>query len=372
VIDTALVAQNYSTANAVPVTCNSALGSQTVPATVSAPTQAGTGRNLTMRFAPGAGTVPLLRTRSNIVFTLAVPVNGTALSAAVVPGTGTANARSSASATITNGKAVLTIAGPIVGGTTAATPYTPPAMDVVIKAGTTPNVDVQTKLEQYRETDVVSGVGQVPLTRTCTGGNPAAGQPNPVLTRTRIIDTTPPTVTLAGPAANSVVAVNAPVPATFSCADETALASCVGSTANGVSLNTSTPGVKSLTVTATDQAGNIGQKFVSLRVVAVAFTLRFEQGQVGVLDGTAAYYGTDRVGLARFATTAVAYYLSVVGSPAEPYAVPANTGPVTVTAVYSPAEAQVIASTAAMVGLTPEQFQRFSVNIAFYIYSVNS
>jgi hypothetical protein len=311
-------------------------------------------------------------TRSNIVFTLKAPVNGTAISAAVVPNTGTANARASASATVTGGKAVLTIAGPVAGGTTGATAYTPPAVDVVITAGTTPNVDVRTQLSQYQETDIVSGVGQVPLTRTCTAGNEGAGQANPVLTRTHIIDTTPPTVTITGPAANQAVAVGATVRAAFSCGDETALATCVGSTANGGAISTSTPGVKTLVVTATDQAGNTAQRLVSLRVVTVALTLRFTSSEVPGLDATAAYFGTDRVGLAKLATLSVLYYLAIQGPPDQPYAPPTNSGTVTVTATYTVADAQSIAATAASVGLTPEQFQRFSVNVAFYIYAVNS
>jgi hypothetical protein len=332
----------------------------------------GTGRNLTLRFAPGAGSVPALRTRSNIVFTMAAPANGTAISAAVVPNTGTANARTSASATVTGGKAILTIAGPIAGGTTGATAYTPPAMDVVITAGTTPNVDVRTRLEQYRETDVVSGVGQVPVTRTCTAGNEAAGQPNPVLTRTHIIDTTPPTVTITGPAANQAVAVGAAVPAAFSCADAIQLASCVGTTPNGSAINTSTPGVKTLVVTATDQAGNTAQRLVSLRVVNVVLPIRFESSQLALVDGAAAYFNTDRVGLARLATLTVLYYIAVQGPPDTPYTPPANTGSVTINVTYTVAEAQAIAATAAAVGLTPEQFQRFSVNIALYVYAVRN
>jgi hypothetical protein len=372
IVDTALVAQTYNAANQVPAVCSGVLSAQTIPVTVAAPTQVGTGRSLTMRFTPGAGSVPALRTRSNIVFTLAAPVNGTAVTASVVPNSGTANARASASATVTGGKAVLTIAGPIAGGTTAATAYTPPAMDVVITAGTTPNVDAQTQLAAYQETDIVSGVGQVPMTRSCTAGNPGGGQANPVLTRTRIIDTTPPTVTITGPAANQAVAVGAAVPAAFSCTDAIALATCVGSTPNGSAINTSTPGVKTLTVTATDQAGNIAQRLVSLRVVTVALPLRFESSQLPGVDGAAAYFGTDRVGLAKLATLTVLYYLAVQGPPETPYVPPANTGAVTISVVYTVAEAQAVASAAASVGMTAEQFQRFSVIVALYVYAVNS
>jgi hypothetical protein len=314
----------------------------------------------------------MLKTRSNIVFTMSAPVNGTAISAAVVPNTGTANARPSASATVTGGKAILTIAGPIAGGTTGATAYTPPAMDVVITAGSTPNVDVRTQLSQYRETDIVSGAGQVPVTRTCTGGNPASGQANPVLTRTHIIDTTPPTVTITGPAANQAVAVGASVPAAFSCSDAIALATCVGSTANGSAINTSTPGVKTLSVTATDQAGNIAQRLVSLRVVTTTLPLRFESSQLPLYDAAAAYFGTDRVGLARLSVITILQVVAQQGPPDPPWAIPTNNGAVTINVGYTVAAAQTVASTAASVGMTAEQLQRFAVNVSLYLYTVSS
>ncbi len=367
VVNPALVAQTYNTANAVPVTCSPQLpgGSQTVPATVSAPQQVGTGRDLTMRLTPGAGSVPALMTRSNVQFTLAVPVNGTAMSASVVPNTGTANARSSASATVTGGKAILTVAGPIAGGTTAATAYTPPAIDVVIRASTTPDVDVQTRLEQYRETDVVSGVGQVPLTRTCTGGN--SGAANPVLTRTRIIDTTPPTVSIAGPVSGSVVGVGSTVKAQFTCGDTTSLAACSGSTANGANIATSTPGVKTLTVTAVDGAGNYAQKFVSFRVVTVAFTTHFENDVLPLLDATAASYGTDRAGMLVIGTYVGITYLApnpdLIGIVPPP-----DTGPTAVTAVYQPLDAQKLESAALRLGITGAQLQKIGTALVMYFY----
>ena len=372
VVETALVVQNYNAANAVPVTCNPQLpqGIQTVPITVSAPLQVGTGRNLTFRFAPRAGSVPPLRTRTNIVYTLAVPVHGTAISATIVPNSGTANARSSASATVTGGKAVLTIAGPIAGGTTAATAYTPPAVDVVITAATTPNVDVQTKLAPYQQTDTVSGIGQVPITVTCTGGNTGAGQPNPVLTNTAIIDTTPPTISLTAPLNGALFGVNADVPAQFTCADETSIPTCTGTTAAGANLDTSTPGIKTLLVTAVDAAGNQAQKLVSVRVVVTSFTTRFENDQLPLLDAVAAFYGTDRTGVARLGAQLLGYVFSVRGLPENPLAIPPNTGPVAVAPVYSPADAQKVASTANAVGLTGGEFQKFGANVLMYYYSI--
>ncbi len=373
VVDPALAAQSYNAGNAIPVTCNPnpPLGNPPLPATVYAPIQVGTGRSLTMRFAPGEASVPALMTRTNVIFTLAIPANGTAISASLVQGTGTANARSAASVTVTAGKAELNIAGPIDGGTTAATTYTPPAVDVVIRAGTTPNVDVQTQLSQYTETDALTGVGQVPLTRTCNGGNPSGGQPNPVLTRTTVIDTTPPTIALVGPINGGLFGLNAAVPAQFACADETSLAACAATTANGASLDTRTPGVKTLIVIAVDAAGNVAQKLVSVRIVTVAFTTRFQRDELPLLDRAAAYYGTDRTGVARLGAQLLQYLLAIAGPPAQPFTPPANTGPVAVTPVYPAADAQRLASSADQVGLTGDQFQRLGTSLVIYLYAIS-
>ncbi|MCU1353648.1 MAG: Hyalin, partial [Acidimicrobiales bacterium] len=56
----------------------------------------------------------------------------------------------------------------------------------------------------------------------------------------------------------------------YSCADEaggSGLASCVGTIANGGSLNTSTVGAKSFTITAKDNAGNTTTKTVHYNVI---------------------------------------------------------------------------------------------------------
>jgi Bacterial Ig domain len=71
-------------------------------------------------------------------------------------------------------------------------------------------------------------------------------------------DTTPPTVDLRSPADGAVVGLGATVVVDFSCDDEggSGLESCDGTVDNGERLDTSTPGPKSVTVTARDGAGN--------------------------------------------------------------------------------------------------------------------
>ena len=61
-----------------------------------------------------------------------------------------------------------------------------------------------------------------------------------------------------------------PVPLTFSCADEaggSGMASCVGSSPSGGNLPTGTAGMQVLTITATDNVGNVTVKTVNYRVL---------------------------------------------------------------------------------------------------------
>jgi hypothetical protein len=69
-------------------------------------------------------------------------------------------------------------------------------------------------------------------------------------------DTTPPTVTIVSPAEGATYVQGQPVAVAFSCTDDTQVADCVGSTANGGSLDTAAIGPGTFTVTAHDTAGN--------------------------------------------------------------------------------------------------------------------
>lgn len=72
------------------------------------------------------------------------------------------------------------------------------------------------------------------------------------------IDKTAPSITILSPADGSVHLLNAPVAASYGCADAlSGIAACSGSVANGAALDTATVGVKSLLVNASDVAGNV-------------------------------------------------------------------------------------------------------------------
>jgi hypothetical protein len=69
-------------------------------------------------------------------------------------------------------------------------------------------------------------------------------------------DTTPPTITIASPIEGAQYTVGQAATASYSCADDVAVLSCVGNVANGAALDTATAGQRTLTVTAIDTSNN--------------------------------------------------------------------------------------------------------------------
>jgi hypothetical protein len=78
-----------------------------------------------------------------------------------------------------------------------------------------------------------------------------------------------PTISIASPVDGADFVTGQVVTADFACADETGgsgIASCVGSVAQGASIDTATAGVKTFTVDAADNAGNTTQRSVTYTV----------------------------------------------------------------------------------------------------------
>jgi 6-phosphogluconolactonase len=83
-------------------------------------------------------------------------------------------------------------------------------------------------------------------------------------------DNTAPSVSIASPADGASFAQGESVAADYACSDDTALASCTGTVADGAPLVTATAGDFAFTVTAVDRAGNIASRTVRYRVTAAA------------------------------------------------------------------------------------------------------
>jgi hypothetical protein len=136
-------------------------------------------------------------------------------------------------------------------------------------------------------------------------GTDIKGNQEAVRSQTFIVDQTAPTVAIATPAVGAVYTQGRPVPAAFSCADEggAGVASCVGSTANGANLDTSTPGTFTLTVTARDAAGNETVATRSFTVIPAVNTNGNVGGSVNatlsLTLGGAATFGAFTPGIAK-------------------------------------------------------------------------
>jgi hypothetical protein len=371
VVGTALVT---SAVTALPIDCGTLqpLAPKSIPVSVSAPAQVGTGRTLKFHVALGSQSVAALTTATNLRYVFNPIQNGTVTSAAIESGTGTANARTGATVTNTSGTVTLTLPGPITGGTTAATAFTPPVFDVTITAGTTVGATIVTTFQRFEEHTAVTLATQ---DLNCAAGNAGQSQPNPNLTSTTIIDTTPPTALISKPGNGDVILSGTAVTAGFLCADDHSLASCTGTAANGAVVSTATTGIKTFTVHATDAAGNVAQKLVSYTVVpaTVTFTADFPAADAANLDAVAAYFGTTRANLPGYGVAILAYIDSVNPTAAQPVVPPpANTGPLALPTTYPYATAAAVTTLAGKYGMDGNQLHVFAVEILAYVYAVRT
>jgi hypothetical protein len=134
-------------------------------------------------------------------------------------------------------------------GNPAVTPATP---NLTMAAGATPTVN---------ETVTVppgTPPGNYPVTLTAADGatNPVLRSNTATLT---VVDKTAPTISIGSPTDGEVLTVGQKVAASYSCADEaggSGLATCAGPVPSGAFIDTSSPGSKTFTVSATDKAGN--------------------------------------------------------------------------------------------------------------------
>ncbi|HWK28628.1 MAG TPA: M14 family zinc carboxypeptidase [Solirubrobacter sp.] len=145
-----------------------------------------------------------------------------------------------------------------------------------------------------------------------------------------VIDTAAPTVTITTPADGASFLQGDVVHAEYTCADDDAVASCAGSVAAGSALDTAEPGVKSLTVTARDAAGN---ETVVTREYTVNPAVRADGNVGGTVSGTLSLvlgaspsFGTFTPGIAQtYTASTTANVISTAGdatlSVADPSAV---------------------------------------------------
>jgi hypothetical protein len=131
------------------------------------------------------------------------------------------------------------------------------------------------------------------------------GNTSAVQSKSYVIDMVKPTVTFTNPALDGAVFTQGrPVALTATCADENSgVASCTGSPALGTSLDTSTVGTFTYSVTAKDNAGNENTVTRSYTVIQATNVDGGINGSVGatlaVTLGTPATFGTFLPGVSR-------------------------------------------------------------------------
>jgi len=81
-----------------------------------------------------------------------------------------------------------------------------------------------------------------------------------------VADTHGPTITITSPTNGALYPLNASVTASYSCADSSGVAACVGSVPNGTNINTTQSGTFTFTVNATDTQGNTSTQSVTYKV----------------------------------------------------------------------------------------------------------
>lgn len=157
------------------------------------------------------------------------------------------------------------------------------------------------------------------------------GNQSAVQSKSFLLDQTAPTVTVNIPE-GAVYTQGRPVPLTFSCADDqggSGIASCVGSTPSGSNLPTGTAGMQVLTITATDNVGNVFVKTVNYRVLDAVNTNGNVGGNVpatlSLTMGTPASFGALTAGIAKdYTAQTTANVISTAGDAALSVADPSS------------------------------------------------
>lgn len=378
VIDPTPVPQHYqgSSADTVGIVCdNTVLTPTALPIAVAAPTQVAAGAMFDVREAIGAQSVPALINYTSLKYTFAPPAGATAVSAQIVSGTGSSNAVTGASVAIVAGRAVLNIPGPITGGTTTATAFTPPAILVTMSATGAPTTNATGKFEQFTFVRAGMNVGPLPLPLPIPPVNQTvncpASNPTPSLTATRILDVTPPTVVLAAPVNGSVLSVGAAVTVNFACGDIIGVATCTATQPNGAKLATNSAGIKTFIVRATDAAGNEAQAFASYTInpTTVMYTARVDNALYAQMQRAANRYGIP-VSMVPQTGVALITYIRSVDPSANPTPItppPANNGPIAVPTTYPYSAKAGIDAVAAFYSLDGHQLHYFGAQLLAYL-----
>jgi hypothetical protein len=202
----------------------------------------------------------------NLSYKIPVPANSTFVSASLAGGF---NYGGSATATLqgsaTTGFVRYSVPGPIPAGQN----FQLPALTLTLAAGSSLGATIQPRLggtstsdPGFTTTAVVTSPISADVTTECY---PAA--PNPAWSTTTIVppDTSGPSIALTTPADGGQYPLGQTIPASYTCNDGpfgSGVATCAGDVAAGAPIETSTLGLHTFTVNATDNLGNVSEPVV--------------------------------------------------------------------------------------------------------------
>jgi hypothetical protein len=142
----------------------------------------------------------------------------------------------------------LTAASALPGNPTV----TPSALTLTIASGAAPSVTARVIVPAG------TAPGTYPVTLTAADGSPAVTRSNTATVT--VVDKTAPSIRIGSPTDGETLTQGQRIAADYSCADEangSGPASCAGPVPSGAPIDTATPGQKTFTVTAQDNAGNV-------------------------------------------------------------------------------------------------------------------
>ncbi len=119
----------------------------------------------------------------------------------------------------------------------------------------------------FKPTHVYQHAGTYAIDVGIDDGDGGANSGSASTVITAAADDVNPTITIATPFQGAAYAQGQRINAAYACDDETALASCSGSVANGSPIDTSTPGAHAFSVDATDATGNTAHASVLYHVL---------------------------------------------------------------------------------------------------------